>query len=388
VAIPLTLPMGWAHSPPYFCAFTELVADMANAMAQTTPMLPVHPLYHATQQVPLPQPSQFHPDAIVLGNASTPPICYHDVYIDDFISMAQPPLHTHSMNILLHTIDMVFDSTPHPTRRQAISESKLAKGDASFSTTKRILGWDVDTYRMHLSLPSHRLHGLTTLLNQYALQKRTSRRKWAQLLGGLRSLAPALYGASHLFSILQHALTGRLTRVQITPLIRTVLHDWLLLVRDIHTKPTPLHAVVPMPPTLVATTDASQRGLGGAWKTPTQNFLWRTTVPPALRTRLITDSNPTGSFTINDLELAASIIGATLACHSSPALYHHLLIGVDNTAACAWLNKGSTSSSSAPAFLLHQLARLRLPLMCLAILIKLLIAVLVYYTCRMPTSST
>jgi hypothetical protein len=82
-------------------------------------------------------------------------------------------------------------------------------------------------------------------------------------------------------------------------------------------------------------------------------------LPPTLQHRLITDSNPTGSFTINDLELAASIIGATMACHSSPALYHHLLIGVDNTAACAWLNKGSTSSSSAPAFLLHQLARLR-----------------------------
>jgi hypothetical protein len=31
VAIPLALPMGWVESPPYFCAATETVADLANS---------------------------------------------------------------------------------------------------------------------------------------------------------------------------------------------------------------------------------------------------------------------------------------------------------------------------------------------------------------------
>ena len=30
VGIPLTLPMGWAESPPAFCAVKEMVADLAN----------------------------------------------------------------------------------------------------------------------------------------------------------------------------------------------------------------------------------------------------------------------------------------------------------------------------------------------------------------------
>jgi len=30
VAIPLSLPMGWVELPPYFCAATETVADLAN----------------------------------------------------------------------------------------------------------------------------------------------------------------------------------------------------------------------------------------------------------------------------------------------------------------------------------------------------------------------
>ena len=32
VGIPLTLPMGWAESPPAFCAATETAADLANWM--------------------------------------------------------------------------------------------------------------------------------------------------------------------------------------------------------------------------------------------------------------------------------------------------------------------------------------------------------------------
>jgi hypothetical protein len=30
VAFPLALPMGWTESPPYFCAVTETIADVAN----------------------------------------------------------------------------------------------------------------------------------------------------------------------------------------------------------------------------------------------------------------------------------------------------------------------------------------------------------------------
>lgn len=30
VAFPLTLPMGWKASPPFFCALTETIMDLAN----------------------------------------------------------------------------------------------------------------------------------------------------------------------------------------------------------------------------------------------------------------------------------------------------------------------------------------------------------------------
>jgi len=76
---------------------------------------------------------------------------------------------------------------------------------------------------------------------------------------------------------------------------------------------------------------------------------------------LVSCANPMGYLSINDMELAALITVATLASTISPppTPYQTILLGTDNTAACSWINKGSTTSITPPAFLLHQLARLR-----------------------------
>jgi len=43
VGLPLTLPMGWLESVPFFCATTEMVADRANSRSPKEQLLP-HPL--------------------------------------------------------------------------------------------------------------------------------------------------------------------------------------------------------------------------------------------------------------------------------------------------------------------------------------------------------
>jgi len=59
---------------------------------------------------------------------------------------------------------------------------------------KRILGWDLDTQAMTLTLPAHHLTAIMEFLKQHITKKRVSCRQWQQLLGSLRSSAPALYG--------------------------------------------------------------------------------------------------------------------------------------------------------------------------------------------------
>jgi hypothetical protein len=356
VALPLSLPMGWTQSPPYFCAYTETVADIANTTAHT---FPPHPLLGPSQ---LPEhhhmETQFHPNAVLLGDPTTPPLSYTDVYIDDFITTAQPPRHHTTLNNLLHAIDSVFHDHPRSNRKAVISAKKLRQGDVTWSTRKRILGWDVDTYNMSLQLPQHRLHNMVNLLTPLLTQRRSSRRKWQRLLGVLRSSSPALYGTVHLFSILQHALTKTSHRITLTPHITAVLQEWLNCATRAHHHPVSLHTLVPHPPTVAAATDASQQGMGGFYfplhsGPPT---LWRATFHREIQRNLLTTNNPTGSLTNSDLELAGAIVGMLLAAQHPATQTPHVLVASDNVPAVSWLQKGSNSSNSASAFLLYQLA--------------------------------
>jgi hypothetical protein len=96
IAIPLTLPMDWAQSPPFFCAYTKTVVDLVNT--HLTPY-PEHPLLHRTQHPSLSLPTlkqspSFNPAAVVLGPLTAPPPpSYCDVYINNFITVAQAPNH-------------------------------------------------------------------------------------------------------------------------------------------------------------------------------------------------------------------------------------------------------------------------------------------------------
>jgi hypothetical protein len=180
------------------------------------------------------------------------------------------------MNRLLYTIDSVFHEPQDTPRKQVISASKLAKGDTAFSTTKTLLGWDINTHTMTLALPAHRLAGITESITSFLHKKRTSKRLWQRLLGSLCSTTPALYGAAHYFSFLQHALTATHgPRVRLSPLIQAPLREWLNLATTANRYPVPLHTVVPSPPNLIAATDASRNGMGGFWASPTGNYLWR-----------------------------------------------------------------------------------------------------------------
>jgi hypothetical protein len=135
VMIPLSLPMGWTHSPPYFCAYMETITDMTN---NTTFVPPTHPLLTETQCIPSPQQETFHERAVILGANNTPPLEYTDVYIDDFMVITQRPHHMLTLNRLLTNVDAIFANPKPKNWRQIVSTSKLQKGKASFSTRKRL----------------------------------------------------------------------------------------------------------------------------------------------------------------------------------------------------------------------------------------------------------
>ena len=199
VAIPLVAPMGWRNSPPVFSTATETVADLTNTRLREPEYVPPrHALDDLAEEV---APARTGPrvswppttSAVALPVArdpllpsDAPPLQYADVYVDDFIALAQRPFLRRVRRALLHAVDDVFrplDAQDGPERREPVSLKKLRQGDCSWDTYKTVLGWLVDTVNLTLQLPPHRLERLCELLNSIPRsQKRTTAKKWHAVL--------------------------------------------------------------------------------------------------------------------------------------------------------------------------------------------------------------
>jgi hypothetical protein len=369
-AFPLALPMGWVESPPYFTAATETACDLTNqAIAQDWRMPPPHRLESLAHTPPdniLRIPTAHGGTPIVPAGVVNvgrtmqrrTPVVAADVYVDDFILMAQTQRHQQRLlRAAMHSIDAVFSPrqpTHPPTRKEPISEKKLRQGDAHWSTRKTILGWDLDTELGTLTLPPHRLARLYTLLDQYPRsRRRTTTTAWYQLLGELRSMALALPGSRGLFSHLQAALQPQHNRVRLNRHVHHCLADFRALADHLAARPTRFRELIPDATFAVGACDACQRGMGGVWFVGTSAFLWRTEFPPAIRRALVTSANRGGSISISDLELAGTIAHKSVLAHHYPLAERTIWLAGDNQASLAWATKGSATASTARAYLLR-----------------------------------
>ena len=128
-ALVLPLPQPEDHTPP--------TATIVSELAELT--------------LPLPQPK----DCVLLMKHRGP-IAHIDVFVDDFISIAQGSWHQ-CQNVrwcIMHAVDDIFSQPDSMTvkHKEAVSEKKLLKGEGGWSQWKEILGWILDTSRGALEL--------------------------------------------------------------------------------------------------------------------------------------------------------------------------------------------------------------------------------------------
>jgi hypothetical protein len=270
-----------------------------------------------------------------------------------------------------------LDAEDNEHRKEPASTKKLLQGDAHWSTRKLVLGWIIDTLLMTLELPQHRKDRLQEILRGIpSLQKRVSVLKWQQILGKLRSMSIAIPGLRGLFSLLQEALRHPSDgRIRLSQGVHDTLDDLRWLANDLSTRPTRLYEIVPQPdPELLGAQDASGLGMGGVWfaasskllerpallsshidhlPSSTGPFLWRARFPVDVSNDLVSFANPNGTVTNSDLELAASIVQLDVAAHAFDIRERTVATGSDNTPTVAWQQKGSTTTVSAPAYLLR-----------------------------------
>lgn len=372
VAFPLALPMGWVESPPYFTALTETACDLANDALRTRSQTRPHSTAHRLETVAATPPPDAIPEEKGASSHHTrlrehrharPPVAAVDVYVDDFLLLAQTrPQTQRVLRNTLHSIDKVLRPLAPddpPSRQEPASIKKMLKGDACWSTHKRILGWDIDTRSQTLSLPPHRLERLYDLLNAIKPpRKRVPIKLWHQLLGELRSMALALPGARGLFSVLQDALSrADRHRVRLTQRVWDVVADFTAIADSLRLRPTRLPELVPTAPLYIGASDACGSGMGGVWfhaTDPTHPpIVWRTPFDDRIGAALITADNPSGTISISDLELLAMIAHKDILAAHADIAERTLWMVTDNRAALAWSAKGSATSVTSRAYLLR-----------------------------------
>jgi hypothetical protein len=385
VAFPLTCPMGWVESPPWFTTATETGADLANlalasdyeppphrldVVASTPPpppepTLPLHlkapfqGLHAAVPSLPAPDPASLPP------GPRRKPLQYVDIYVDDYLGLVQGGARRQHRvrRILFESIDAIFrplDPSDPDSRQEPISVKKLLKGDGSWQTTKTLLGWVINSVERTLQLPPRRLLRLITILDELPRSKtRIATRRWQQIVGELRSMVLALPGLRGLFSLFQETLRHETKRrVRLTPHMHDFLDDLRWLVRDLHARPTRLREIIDTAPGAIGASDAAASGMGGVLFIPARDgtitpLLWRSPFPRVIQQDLVGTANPTGTTTNSDLELAGTIAQHDVLVQHVDCRERTICTLTDNTPALAWQSKGSTTTRGPPAYLLR-----------------------------------
>jgi len=111
------------------------------------------------------------------------PLSYVDVYMDNFLNIAQGNCRRLCMvrHILMHTIDEAFQppsASEAALYKEPISVKKMLQGNASWETTKVVLGWLIDTVRQTIQLPSHHLECLHVIFADLRHARHVSLSKW------------------------------------------------------------------------------------------------------------------------------------------------------------------------------------------------------------------
>ena len=261
---------------------------------------------------------------------------------------------------LFHAIDDLFrpNYKDDTAREEPISLKKLRKVAAAWSMQKFVLGWTIDTVKKFLTLTDDCKHNLLSLLDTIPTRaSQCSRRRRHKLLGTLRSTVPAISGAAGMFTCLQHALrTAKSRRINLFTPVHSELNLWRHLVASLATRPTHLREIRPHPPTWIGATDAYFTGMGGVCYSPSREWhVWWIAFSTTIRSHILTNKNPKGTLTINDLDLAAYIAHLHIFAPCMAPL-EHIATGVDNIAAESWARPGSVSNSTAIAPLLREAA--------------------------------
>ena len=359
--IPHALQMGWTESPGYFCATTETGRDILQALIDGGTWLPPHVF-----------DSYMSPEAVVRRQSSPVtdrPWQMSAVYVDDYILAAVENAEGSTLQrtgrAALHTIHGLFpppDRSGHVSGKDPISLKKLEAGDARWAQAKELLGFVFDGQSRTVHLTQRKALGITEAITRLLKKTRAPVQKFQSVVGKMRHVATILPSARSLFTPLNRALRGNPSTISLSASgeVRAALLDLRQLITTLAARPTHVMEILPAPDAnYIGYCDASAFGAGGVWfsgTNPLPETVWRLQWPLDITAAVVSESNPTGTLTNSDLEMAAVVLQLNVLEPLVPSMHHKSLqIHSDNTPSVAWLTKMATKTANSDAA--HRLVR-------------------------------
>jgi len=368
IVVPSALQMGWALSPPFFCAASETARDVAQTyVAEEIGALPEHPL----ENMMMPEDMRLPTLDKASGRAAEAFVQLLEVFVDDFIQLVQskdPSVLRHCSRAILHGIHSTFPPpaiTGH-SGEEPISMKKLAEGEGLWETRKEILGWIIDGAKRTIELTEKKQKAIQKELKDVLRMKNgVDFKRIQKLVGKLRHASIGLPAGRYLFGPINFLMGMEPRKVYWNrcPAARAALEDWKELLRECAKEPTHVDELVAGPADYKGTLDASGEGAGGVWVSGLKSMapiVWRLEWPQEVRDRLVTFANPSGDITNSDLEMAAEVLGWLVLEAVVATRRTHVGVCSDNSATVAWQMRGASKRSAVANRLLRVLAiRLR-----------------------------
>jgi hypothetical protein len=361
LVIPHALQMGWTESPGYFCATTETGRDIMQALIDGRTVCPPHAM-ELFMDPSGPARRQTSPGISRPWQMSA-------VYVDDYILAAVEDqtgtLLQRAGRAALHTIHGLFPSperSGHVGGKDPISLKKLEAGDAQWAPTKELLGFVFNGAARTVHLTQRKATGIAEATARLLKKNRAALHQFQSVVGKMRHVTTILPAARGLFTPLNRALRGAPTTVALSANgdVRSALLDLRQLVLKLADRPTHVNEILlPDDPAYIGYCDASAFGAGGVWfsgTSPLPETVWRLQWPRDITAAVVSESNPTGTLTNSDLEMAAVVLHLSTLESVAPTLRHkHISVHSDNTPSVAWVTKMATKTANSDAA--HRLIR-------------------------------
>ena len=204
-----------------------------------------------------------------------------------------------------------------------------------------------------MRLPPDKCERILLQIRKVLKYKAVPLKVFQELLGKFQHASFGIPGGSGLFSYLQMALACSPSYITVTENICLALEDWRAIIQYMRRTPTPVLRLVPTTAHFIGYSDACKLGCSGIWSPAAATIpytVWHVEFPHNIQSSLITDTNPSGTVTINDLELAGVVLQIlVLTCCKHNRTNAHLALYCDITSAVSWTYKMCTSTSTVAA---------------------------------------